>query len=51
VFPRALCGYNHLSMPTVLSFAKINLCLAIGLLRPDAFHELRTAKECTKLGR
>jgi 4-diphosphocytidyl-2-C-methyl-D-erythritol kinase len=29
-------------MPTARSFAKINLGLAIGSLRPDGFHDLRT---------
>jgi len=43
-------GYNHSSMPvTVRSFAKINLGLAIGPLRPDGYHELRTVYQTVAL--
>lgn len=42
--------YNHLSMSvTVRSFAKINLGLGIGALRPDGFHELRTVYQTIAL--
>ncbi len=42
--------YNHSSMPaTVRSFAKINLGLRIGGLRPDGFHELRTVYQTIAL--
>ena len=45
-----LCVYNHSSMPvTVRSFAKINLGLHIGALRPDGFHELRTVYQTIAL--
>src|SRR3979490_3240586 len=40
----------HLLMPvTVRSFAKINLGLRIGALRPDGFHELRTVYQTIAL--
>ncbi len=42
--------YNHSSMAvTVRSFAKINLGLGIGALRPDGFHELRTVYQTIAL--
>src|SRR5438270_10186484 len=42
--------YNHRSMPlTVPSFAKINLGLRIGALRPDGFHELLTVYQTIAL--
>jgi 4-diphosphocytidyl-2-C-methyl-D-erythritol kinase len=42
--------YNHLPMAvTVRSFAKINLGLCIGPLRPDGFHELRTVYQTIAL--
>jgi 4-diphosphocytidyl-2-C-methyl-D-erythritol kinase len=42
--------YNHCSMAvTVRSFAKINLGLRIGALRPDGFHELRTVYQTIAL--
>jgi 4-diphosphocytidyl-2-C-methyl-D-erythritol kinase len=41
---------NHRSMPvTVRSFAKINLGLCIGGLRPDGFHDLRTVYQTIAL--
>ena len=42
--------YNRLPMPvTVRSFAKINLGLSIGPLRPDGYHELRTVYQTIAL--
>jgi len=42
--------YNHSSMTVrVPSFAKINLGLRIGPLRPDGFHELRTVYQTLAL--
>ena len=42
--------YNHRVMPTrVRSHCKINLGLAIGPLRPDGFHELRTVYQTIAL--
>ena len=46
---RVLCGYNHHSMVTVRSFAKINLGLCIGGLRADRFHDLRTVYQTIAL--
>jgi 4-diphosphocytidyl-2-C-methyl-D-erythritol kinase len=43
-------GYNCFSMViAVQSFAKINLGLRIGALRPDGFHELRTVYQTIAL--
>ena len=36
-------------MPSILSFAKINLGLTIGSARPDGFHELRTVYQTLAL--
>jgi 4-diphosphocytidyl-2-C-methyl-D-erythritol kinase len=45
-----LSGYNQQAMAvTVRSFAKINLGLGIGALRPDGFHELRTVYQTIAL--
>ena len=42
--------YNRPSMAvTMRSFAKINLGLSIGPLRPDGFHELRTVYQTIAL--
>ena len=46
---RVLCGYNHHSMVTVRSFAKINLGLCIGAARPDGFHDLLTVYQTIDL--
>jgi 4-diphosphocytidyl-2-C-methyl-D-erythritol kinase len=43
-------GYHQSSMTVTLrSFAKINLGLGIGALRPDGFHELRTVYQTIAL--
>ena len=48
--PASPLPYNHSSMTvSVPSFAKINLGLRIGPLRPDGFHELRTVYQTVAL--
>ncbi len=47
---RGVHVYNRLRMPVTLrSFAKINLGLCIGALRPDGFHDLRTVYQTIAL--
>jgi len=47
---RGVHVYNRLRMPvTFRSFAKINLGLCIGALRPDGFHDLRTVYQTIAL--
>ena len=48
--PHGSLWLNHSFMPiTIRSFAKINLGLRIGALRPDGFHELRTVYQTIAL--
>ena len=44
-----LAGYNDSILVFISSFAKINLGLRIGPLRPDGFHELRTVYQTIAL--